>query len=83
MKETTWVPISMISSTLLPCEKVRSADEVPKRTSIPSAPVDAASRASSRWQRVWVSTLARRGRAAIARASTSDWGEADGEVNSM
>src|SRR2546426_8451352 len=72
----------MISSTDLPCENARIADEVPNRTSIPSAPVSIASRASSRWQRTWVSTLARRGSAATVRRSASDCGEAHGEVSS-
>src|SRR5256886_17363217 len=72
----------MISSTVLPCEKARIADEVPKSTSIPSAPVPTATRASSRWQRTWVRTFARSGSAATVRRSASDCGEAHGEVNS-
>src|SRR3989441_2593724 len=72
----------MISSTDLPCENARIADEVPNRTSIPSAPVSIAIRASSRWQRTWVSTLARSGSAATVLRSASDWGEAQGEVSS-
>src|SRR2546421_10461715 len=72
----------MISSTDLPCENSRIAEEVPNRTSIPCAPVSIAIRASSRWQRTWVSTLARSGSAATVRRSASDWGEAHGEVRS-
>src|SRR5256886_9691977 len=82
MWRTTSVPLSMISSTVLPCEKARIADEVPKSTSIPSAPVPTATRASSRWQRTWVRAFARGGRAATVRRSASDCGEAQGEVSS-
>src|SRR3989442_102652 len=72
----------MISSTVLPCEKARIADEVPNSTSIPSAPVATATRASFRWQRTWVRTFARSGSAATVRRSASDCGEAQGEVSS-
>src|SRR5256885_11454702 len=79
---TTSVPASMISSTVLPWEKARIADDVPNRTSMASAPVSIATRASSRWQRTCVRTFARSGSAATVRRSASDCGEAQGEVSS-
>src|SRR5438128_8232642 len=83
MKAITSPASSMISSTLLPWLNSRRIEDVRKRMSIPSAHVWTATRASSMWQRTWVSTFALKGNAAIVRQSSNDWGDATGEVSSM
>jgi hypothetical protein len=52
-------------------------------TSMPSTPVSRARLASSRWQRMWVSTLHRSPSRAMARQSSKLFGEAEGLVSSI